>query len=208
MNATDYESQHEGVALLLPWFVNETLDDAEREQVARHLAVCDECADAVYSLRAVQGGLADDKLTPITPAPNPQLVLERADSRAANRRTFAIAASIVLAASILFVTVATEKSLEPTVFETATGADGPVEILYGIRLKFVEGTSNREQQEFFERIEALSVSDESGGAYTASIALTIDSLEELQDVVSRIASYPEVAEASISSITPAPESSQ
>ena len=208
MNATDHESQHRELALLLPWYVNDTLENAEREQVALHLAVCDECADAVTSLQAIKSGLIDDRLTPIMPTPNPELVLERADSRAASRRVFAVAASIVLAAVLLLVAITTQDSLQPTVFETATSGNVPVEMSYGVRLKFVEGTSESERQKIFERINATSIRISDDGIYAVNIALSIESLDELSEVEQRIAALPAIAEASITSMIPAAERSQ
>ena len=208
MNASDFDSQHEEVVLLLPWYVNETLQAAERERVAKHISRCGECADSVASMKLLRDDLADDTLTPIVPAPNPALVLERAGSHAANRRVLAIAASIVLAAAIVFMALTTNNSIEPNVFEVATSSDEPVEMHYGVTLRFVEGTSEPERRSVFERVGAVSVHDENNGTFTANIALTARSIADLEDVANRIEAYPEIAEATITSMTLPREESQ
>ena len=208
MNASDFDSQHEEVVLLLPWYVNETLQSAERERVAKHISRCGECADSVASMVLLRDELADDTLTPIVPTPNPALVLERAGTQATNRRVLAIAASIVLAAAIILMAVTTDNSIEPNVFEVATSSGEPVEMHYGVTLKFVEGTSEPERLSVFERVGATFVRDEGDGIFTANIALTARSIADLDDVTNRIEAYPEVAEAAITSMSPPREELQ
>jgi len=57
MMSKDYrESEakhHEQIWQLLPWYVNGTLDDSERETVARHVSLCQTCEDEVVRCRAL-----------------------------------------------------------------------------------------------------------------------------------------------------------
>lgn len=50
---------HREAESLLPWLVNGTLDDAERERVQRHLADCPHCRQSVDEWRAVQDACGD-----------------------------------------------------------------------------------------------------------------------------------------------------
>ena len=51
---------HSEVAELLPWFVNDTLDDQERARVERHLADCIACKQDLADLRELQSLYADE----------------------------------------------------------------------------------------------------------------------------------------------------
>jgi Putative zinc-finger len=57
------QQNHDHLWELLPWYVNGTLDEAERAAVAHHIAVCSECKDEVARCRitvsALQSGDAD-----------------------------------------------------------------------------------------------------------------------------------------------------
>jgi hypothetical protein len=49
------DDPHAQAQLLLPWYVNGTLSDAEAAQVARHLCECAECRDDLEMERALAG---------------------------------------------------------------------------------------------------------------------------------------------------------
>ena len=66
---------HHEIIELLPWYVNATLDQGERDLVATHLEGCGECANEVRSLTAIRKAViaAGDQ----APEPSPRL-LDRA----------------------------------------------------------------------------------------------------------------------------------
>ena len=51
--------EHQGAQLLLPWFVNGTLDAAEAAQVAEHVAQCSACQADVAAQRQLQAVAPD-----------------------------------------------------------------------------------------------------------------------------------------------------
>jgi len=52
-------SAHSEAERLLPWYVNETLDDAEQTRVERHLAQCPQCRREVEFLRGLEAVVAE-----------------------------------------------------------------------------------------------------------------------------------------------------
>jgi len=52
-------SAHSETERLLPWYVNQTLDDAEQARVDRHLAQCVQCQREVEFLRGVQSVVSE-----------------------------------------------------------------------------------------------------------------------------------------------------
>src|SRR5258708_26882615 len=74
------ERVHQRIWDLLPWFVNGTLSDLDRERVEEHAAVCRRCRDEVEACR--QTAVTIKGLGEVTPSPHPvqlQRVLARID---------------------------------------------------------------------------------------------------------------------------------
>ena len=73
MMSKDYEQaetkRHEQVWQLLPWYVNGTLDDSERETVARHVSLCQTCEDEIVRCRSLVSVLGSDDSTAWNPSP-------------------------------------------------------------------------------------------------------------------------------------------
>ena len=59
---------HDEIDLLLPWYVNDTLEPAEHDRVARHVAICAECQESVSLLAEIQTAVVRNKATPIVPS--------------------------------------------------------------------------------------------------------------------------------------------
>ena len=79
MNQTNLLQTHDEIDRLLPWYVNDTLGDAERALVAAHIAACRECRDNVAFLKYLQHGIGAESLTPLVPAPRPEELLDAID---------------------------------------------------------------------------------------------------------------------------------
>lgn len=69
--------EHEEIALLLPWYVNQTLEDGELARVRAHLRHCLVCRREVQSLRALSTTLAEAPL----PEPVPKAAFARLQRR-------------------------------------------------------------------------------------------------------------------------------
>ncbi len=60
---------HDEIDLLLPWYVNDTLDATEHDRVAKHVVSCAKCQESVSLLTDVQAAVVTNKATPIVPQP-------------------------------------------------------------------------------------------------------------------------------------------
>ncbi len=79
-------SEHARVAELLPWYANETLDDAEASRVGRHLDRCEACRLDVERLREVGARWVEDRERAWTPGDERlAAVLARIDAAEAGR---------------------------------------------------------------------------------------------------------------------------
>lgn len=76
---------HDGVAELLPWFVNGSLDGEEQARVERHLCDCARCRDEVEALRRFQTAYAGSEMVP-DPASSLRALRLRLDAPGADRR--------------------------------------------------------------------------------------------------------------------------
>ena len=72
--------RHEEVWEILPWYVNQTLDDGEHEAVARHILTCRTCADEVARCQSMAAAIraAEDAL-PRPSSENLSRLMERID---------------------------------------------------------------------------------------------------------------------------------
>lgn len=80
--------EHEAVQLLLPWYVTDRLDPAERAEVAAHLETCAECRAELATERALAARVAAqrDDAAPAWERLAARLAAERAPSPAVPRR--------------------------------------------------------------------------------------------------------------------------
>ena len=44
---------HQAISELIPWYVNDTLENDERERVAQHIAECPACAQEIARCRTI-----------------------------------------------------------------------------------------------------------------------------------------------------------
>jgi anti-sigma factor RsiW len=62
------DREHQAMTELIPWYLNETLDETTRSRLDRHLATCSRCRADVAFERTVQGSLAAQRAVEYLPA--------------------------------------------------------------------------------------------------------------------------------------------
>lgn len=202
MNENRQMHEHEEFDLLLPWYVNATLDPVEHERVAAHVASCAECQESVSLLTEVQAAVIRNKATPIVPRPRVNDLLNSIDTSTPLRRlawrqskTYIAAAAVtlLLVATLMIINPDTQYDT-PTEFETATSSQGGTSMDYVLSIQFGEETSETERDRVLQDIGARDVSGGSAeGAYRVIVQLSATSLEELNRYTDSLESLPEVA---------------
>jgi hypothetical protein len=196
---------HDTVTELLPWYVNDTLDESERNLVREHVDNCKECRSEVELLQQIQGAVRTESPAPLVPAPRTEELLATLDQRGSkrvpgSRRQWLAAASIVALIGITGVlTWQYNDGMEaPTRFETATSAPAIEAINYVVELQFVDGIDDATRKALFDALEAHGTARPAdNGAYRITLALGSLSLNELEDHVQGIESRPEISTAEV-----------
>lgn len=180
------KSDHDGVELLLPWYVNETLADAERSAVERHIGDCAACRSALSELTELREAVRRDPATPIVPVPDAGRLLNRLESSdAAPRRVrprWAMAASIgAMALALVGWLITTERPVpEPTRFHTATSAPESSLMDYVLDLRFDERLGAAQRERILEDLGAGIVSaPDSLGVFRVVVKIPASTVEEL-----------------------------
>ena len=201
MNQLRQTVDHDEIEGLLPWYVNGTLDEAERTRVQRHIGDCTECREGVEILEAVSRGVRNGSPAPLVPAPDKERLLAALDGAGQRnvRRTWpwiAMAATVAAVAVTVAWQIAPRPADEPVLFETATSLAADQAINYVLEVQFMPDTNAESHRAFFESIGAsdlaVPLSDRS---YRVALGLGSVTLAELEQYAGRIESRPEVASA-------------
>ena len=197
-------TEHESMDLLLPWFVNRTLEPHEHERVRRHLDACEECRDAVSLLSTVESTLRHPTATPMVPPPRTDRLLQAVDRAGGRGRrrplTFALAASLaaVVLAAALLLPDRERSQTGPVRYETATSTAPAAPMDYVLDLRFELDTPVAARERVLRDLDARDVSaSEPGGAYRITVRLPAASLEELEGYVRELEALPGVASAKV-----------
>jgi hypothetical protein len=181
--------EHSRVDRLLPWFVNDTLDHSEREQVERHLDACHACRSAASLLSSVQSTVRHSIATPMTPQPSTDRLLEsidRFENKAGRSRAIAVVAvaASFAAAFLVVALVLPDQGKEGTVparYETTTSPTQRSSMDYVLELQFEAGISTAAQEQVLQGLEAMEINPSgSSGTYRITVSLPAASLEELE----------------------------
>ncbi|MGD0961531.1 MAG: zf-HC2 domain-containing protein [Methylomonas sp.] len=169
---TPLADQHQSVRLLLPWYLNQSLTEPERRQVAEHLRHCLPCRREAQDLRALAGAVRGGGDLQV--AAEASLAACKAklghDRKTAGRlKSYAIAASLLLA----LVPLALKIGVAPAGKSYATLAAGSPAIAAGPHLRVVFAKSLPETQidRLLAGVRAKRVdAPNSVGAYTVALA--------------------------------------
>lgn len=192
---------HMWVDRLLPWFVNNTLDDDERDRVRRHLDTCDACRASVCLLSTVRDSVHHGTATPMVPRPRADRLLETIDSHVSKgRRTrtlamFASAASVAAALVLVNLLLPDREQAvtEPARYETTTSPVQHASMDYVLDVQFEAGVPAAVQQQVLEGLEAKEINSAgSDGAYRVTVNLPASSLEELERYARELESVSEI----------------
>ena len=179
---------HEEIDLLLPWYVNHTLEPAEHDRVTRHVTTCAECRESVSLLAEIQAAVVRNKATPIVPQPRIDELLDSINTsnplRNLDRRQskifFAAAAVTLLLIAALILSNQEDRSGIPQQFETATSSQDSASMDYVLTIQFESGTAPVDRDRILQDIGARDVSGGSDeGSYRVIVQLSAASLEEL-----------------------------
>lgn len=204
------ERDHERVNLLLPWLVNDTLEETERLDVERHLRLCAACRDDRKLLERLRNGIRNDALTPIVPRADAARLLDRLDRQASPGRlptgiaskrvaAFAVAASLVAVALTLLLIRADWPGASPVVYETATGGE-VASMDYVLRIRFEPDMPAAQRAELLKSLDARHIVDDGADGYRSTVRLTLGSMEQLQQYTADLASMPGVSSAEVVAI--------
>jgi hypothetical protein len=187
---------------LLPWYVNETLEDHELERVHVHLESCEDCQQDLELLSRLQNAVRTESLSPLVPAPRDDellAALDRSGQRDGLRHRWqwlaaAAAAILAVGAAVIMMAPSVSPSDAPTRFETATSSPTINAINFVVELKFESGIDEPSRSEFFSEIEAVDRPirlDER--IYRLTLAPGSLSLSDLEVYIEGIRSMPEVS---------------
>ena len=196
---------HDTVTELLPWYVNDTLDESERNLVSEHIGDCDDCRENVELLLRVQRTVRNESPAPLVPAPRTDELLAALDGR---DRSYALRSRWQwLAAASVVILVGVSSALiwprgdgldSPTRFETATSPESSDSINYVVELRFVDGVSAEAKTALFDAIDAPEPAAQAGESfYRVTLALGPLSLTELEGYIEDIESHPEISTAEV-----------
>jgi len=206
VNELQQTSGHAALNELLPWYVNDTLNDAERRLVRQHLHDCEVCRNDVELLSRVQREIRSDSPAPLVPALRKDALLAAldAEARAATRRRrwpwLAAAASIVVvvAAAALLPSLRGGDGVEPQQFHTATSSNGAGTINYVVELQFLPDVGAAERTAVLESLGANQLAvPVSERMYRITLGLGPVALADLERYVAGIESRPEIASARV-----------
>ena len=196
MHSTNEQPDHNELDLLLPWYVNGTLDTHESLLVEQHLAGCPECRSNVELLSQMNAVAETDAVSAIVPKPRIDKMLGMIDrdenARASRKRytVFAIAATVTsVIIGIAFIAAnGVPHTQQSQVFETATTPATAAPIDYVLLVEYEAGTSATQRRNIMDEFGATELGPGGDPAtYRVLAAVPAATAEELNAYVSQFA---------------------
>jgi hypothetical protein len=195
---------HNDVSLQLPWYVNGTLSEADREKVQAHLDVCGDCREELSLCAEMMDTVRQQEATPIIPATTAAQVLNDAQEHVARKaqqdrqQRWTIAAAIGFVALLLVVGLAPSSltDMENQRFEAATSAVAPETMDYVLELRFVDGVSSEKRATIINELGGgTSVLTREQTNVRIVLSMLPKSLDELEQYASEIVARSEIESA-------------
>ena len=203
MNGQQSKPDHEAIDLLLPWYVNGTLNETERGQVERHLEACEECRENLDFLGRVEQVARHQEPLPLVPQPDEERLLERLAPNEAGigrsgslRLSMAAAAVMVMVLAVTTLFVGLSHDTEPSRFETVISPSAETTMQYVVELRLTDGTSESQVDELLATIGDHTVL-ESIDDQTIRVHVQYGRFSDLQERIDSLRALPRVAAAEV-----------
>lgn len=178
----------------IPWYLNGTLSDKDREALVAHIESCDVCRDDIHVHATLRESALDRDVEPLLPQVSPSDILDRDSSepvsphRRVSRKWLAIAAGVSALGVALLMSFYAGQGVIRTdrQFETATSAGAGADIDYVLQVRFASsvapGDRNRVAAELPGAVK-WNVNDT--GVFEIHVQLATPSLAALEEYENR-----------------------
>ena len=198
---------HDELELLLPWYVNDTLEATERAALQQHLDNCSECCEGVALLQRMQGAVRNEAPSPIVPRQDVEGLLRQLDvsntstqrrlGRVKPRILAAAAAVVVLGAAVLLFKQDLQRP-DSQVFETATSTNVVAASGYILAISFQPATNAEQRERLIAAIGGTSMGPgEQPDTLRVAVTPAVSSLEELVGFTREVESNAEVVSVTV-----------
>lgn len=195
----------------IPWYLNDTLSEAEAARVREHIESCADCRADLELHSSMRSTVLGREVTPILPqtkAADITGIGRSGDSEPrGNRRDWlrwsAVAAGVAIIGVVLLAGLIPGSDTEERgqVFQTATSAGSPEGIDYILQLRFEDTVSESERVRIAAQLDGMvkwAVND--SGIYEIHVQLSTPSLEVLKDYERRTDALPGVQSAEFTAL--------
>ena len=195
----------------IPWYLNDTLTEAETTRVREHIESCADCRADLELHSSMRSTVLGREVTPILPQTRAADITgigktgrlrPRANSRIWSQLS-AVAAGVAIISVALLVGLYSIDFTEERgqVFQTATSTGSPKGIDYILQLRFEDTVSEPQRAKIVAQLDGMvkwTVND--SGVYEIHVQLPTPSLEVLKDYEQRTDALPGVQSAEFTAL--------
>lgn len=195
----------------IPWYLNDTLTEAETTRVREHIESCADCRADLELHSSMRSTVLGREVTPILPQTRAADITgigktgrsrHRANSRTWSRLS-AVAAGVAIIGVALLVGLYSIDFTEERgqVFQTATSTGSPKGIDYILQVRFEDTVSEPQRAKIAAQLDGMvkwTVND--SGVYEIHVQLPTPSLEALKDYEQRTDALPGVQSAEFTAL--------